>query len=154
MKKIEVITLKEREFLETEEGYVEAFKNEKKYPVFLTNYALRKGYDLGLIKSTLIADLLKISTVEDGATEKEQGQSALETFDERKILNVIYLAFLGANRNSNLDVDDFTDRYHASYTDQLELYINLIKGAIENSTNSFAKGLEKSTQRPSSNEKK
>lgn len=155
MKKIEVITLKEREILETEDGeFVEAFKNEKKYPVFITNYALRKGYDMGLIKSTLIADLLKIHTEEDGATEKEQGQSALEMFNEEKVLNVIYLAFLGANRKTDLDIDEFTERYHASYTDSLDLYIKLIQGALGNSTNGFAKGLEKSTQKPSSQEKK
>jgi len=157
-KKIYSIELKEVEIVSTnDEEFIEIEKNKRVYPVFLTNYALSKGYDMGILKSTLITDLVNIErnmkkTVED--SKEEQAGAILENIDEKKMLDVIFLAFVGANPRVAISQDEFLQQYHATFTEKVKLYFNIIASAVEADPNAFAEGLKKSQAKPDKNEKK
>lgn len=156
--KIQKITLKEVEVVEINGEYEKRFINEKTYPAFLTNAAIKKGNDEGLLDSSLFTDLLKMRDLnklfsKPGADEDEEKESvALNSFDEGKMINVVYLAFAGANRKSELTYEEFIDRYHYTLSDTLKLYVGLITDLITGD-NAFAKGLEKSAKKEKKNTK-
>ena len=155
-KKIYSIELKEVEILQAEgsEEFVEVVKNKRKYPVFLTNFSLSRGRDLGILKTSLMSDLLLIKNKTDnpnGKTEEDVAADAIADIEESKMLDVIYLAFIGANPKSDISKDDFLQQYHADYTEKVMLYFNIIAAAVSADPNAFSKGLEKST---ATNEKK
>lgn len=155
-KKIHSIELKEVEIVQVEgsEEFVEIVKNQRKFPVFLTNFSLSRGRDLGILKTSLMSDLLMIKTKKDnsnGKNEEDFAADAIADIEESKMLDVIYLAFIGANPKSNMTKDEFLQQYHADYTEKLMLYFNIIAAAVSADPNAFAKGLEKSTAK---NEKK
>ncbi|MGM7637573.1 hypothetical protein [Bacillus sp. Hm123] len=162
-KKIHVIELRETEFVQIEgtEEFTEVTKRKQKYPVYLTNYALSRGHDLGILKTSLITDLLKIKSglndleekkKQSGKENKEaEAEAVISNLDENKMMDVIYLAFLGANPNVSIDKYEFLKQYHAQYQDKVMLYFNIIATAVDADPNAFAKSLEKST---ASSEKK
>ncbi|MBS4171944.1 hypothetical protein [Bacillus sp. FJAT-49736] len=154
MKKIHSIILKEIEFKETDDGFEEVVKNEKKYPVYLTNHALRRGRDQGIVDSSLLSDLLEIEKGFNGKKQEDAARAVINGLSEEKMLNVIYLAFLGANPNSEYTFDDFLLRYHGDYSEIMTLYINIVSSSISSNNNRFAKALQDSTKAPSSKEKK
>lgn len=159
-KKIYSIELKEVEIVSPEgntEEFIEVVKNKRTYPVFLTNYALSKGYDMGILKSTLITDLVNIEkNMKKAATDskEEQAGAVLENLDEKKMLDVIYLSFVGANPKVTMTHDEFLQQYHATFTEKVKLYFNIISSAVEADPNAFAEGLKKSQAKPEKNEKK
>lgn len=155
-KKIYSIELKDQEFVQIEgsDEFVETFKNAKRYPVFLTNYALAKGHDMGLLKSSLISDLVKMKVAMDTGDPLKQEENLMQSIDEQKMLHVIYLAFKGANPSTNMSLDEFLQKYHAAFQEKLELYIKIIEAAIDASPNTFAEGLQKSTASAKADEKK
>lgn len=149
--KIRKITLKDVEYKEIEDGFEPVFTNEKNYPAFLTNYALKKGKENGLIKSSLFSDLLQFSNVEK---EGEVDPSIFENISEAQMLQTIYLAFVGANKSTELTIDDFLEKYHAPLDETIELYMNLIMDAVSSDPNKFADELKKSTSTSRKNGKK
>lgn len=159
-KKIYSIELKETEIVPREENsdeFIEIVRNRRKYPVFLTNFALSKGYDLGILKSTLVTDLVNISKSMKATSsddKEEQAGAVLENIDEKKMLDVIYLAFVGANPRVNISQEDFLQQYHASFTEKVQLYFNIVSAAVEADPNAFADGLKKSQAKPDKDEKK
>ncbi|MDZ5712238.1 hypothetical protein [Jeotgalibacillus haloalkalitolerans] len=158
-KKIQVIELKEIEFEEREvEGnteFVEVFKNKKKYPLYLSNAALKKGRDEGLIDGSLISDVIKLDAETKHITdEKEKGMKMLDSLPEHKLHALIYLAFKGANRQESFSLDEFLERYHYSHLETVRMYTSLIKDTMQQNQNAFADGLKKSTQGAKSGEKK
>lgn len=142
--------LKEIEFIEVDGEFERRFINEKSYPIFLTNASVKKGHDLGLLGSSLFTDLLKMKALEnvlnDTEDEDEAALNAMETFDESKMIHIIYLAFLGANRKSELTYYKFLELYHYTLPETIELYAKLITDLIS-TDNGFAKGLEQSTKK-------
>lgn len=142
--KIRKITLKALEFKETADGYEPIIISEKNYPAFLSNYALKKGKENGLIDSSLFSDLLKFQGL-----EKQKGNeidtSILNNIDETKMHQIVYLAFIGANKSTNISFDDFLEQYHEPLEETMELYMNLIMDAMSNDPNQFANSLQKST---------
>lgn len=154
--KIYSIELKDQEIVQVDgtEEFIATFKNKKQYPVFLTNYSLSKGHDMGLLKSSLLSDLLKLESVTKLDSEREQAEMIMQSIDEQKMLKVIYLAFKGANPSVDLSLDEFLQKYHANYQEKLELYMNIISAAIDSDSSAFAKGLKDSTQKIGTTEKK
>lgn len=153
-KKIHTVVLKELEFVEIEGEYQELYKNAKKYPLYLTNHALRRGRDLGLIESSMMSDVIEM---EKGFKGKEQEAAAKDTIadlSEEKMQNVIYLAFLGANPRTEYSIHEFLERYHEDYVSTVKLYFEVLKSSISDGENKFATGLKKATKKPSSKEKK
>jgi len=149
-KKIYSIELKEVEILPVEgsEEFVEVVKKQRKYPVFLTNFSLSRGRDMGILKTSLMSDLLLIKNKTDnsnGKTEEDVATDVIADIEESKMLDVIYLAFVGANPKSNMTKDEFLQQYHADYTEKLMLYFNIIAAAVSADPNAFSKSLEKST---------
>lgn len=148
--KIHKLTLKESEIREVNGEYEEVFFNEKTYPIYLSNYALKKGKEMGLIESSLFTDLLKMysmksATDEEGNVNPESiDPSALASLDETKAQKVIYLAFLGGNKKIEMTFDEFLELYHYTVVETLELYMELIVGLIDDEPNKFAQGLQKS----------
>lgn len=153
-KKIHTITLRELEFVEIEGEYKEVYKNEKKYPLFLSNHSLRRGRDMGLVRSSMINDLLGMEKSVKGKEDDDAARDLINDLSEEKMHNVIYLAFLGANPRSEYTIDDFLQRYHLDYTETLNLYLEILKSSVDGGNNKFAAGLRKSTKKPSSKEKK
>lgn len=62
--KIQKVELKEIEIVTVDGEFETRFVNEKIHPAFLTNAAVKKGYDTGLLESSLFEDLLKIMDLE------------------------------------------------------------------------------------------
>lgn len=147
---IQVVELKEIEFVEVDGEFEQRFVNAKKYPAFLTNASIKRGYDSGLLESSLFEDLLKLKGLEtlvNAANEDEE--TALEimsAFDEQKLISLIYLGVIGANRNLQMTLDDFLELYHLSFGETIQLYANLIMSFIGGS-NDFAKGLNAATKK-------
>ena len=157
--KIHKLTLKELEIREVNGEYEEVFFNEKTYPIYLSNYALKKGKEMGLIESSLFTDLLKMYSMKS-ATDQEGNinpeaidPSALANLDETKAQKVIYLAFLGGNKKIEMTFDEFLELYHYTIVETLELYMELIVGLIDDDPNAFADGLKKSTAKNSDKKK-
>ncbi|MEY9972264.1 hypothetical protein ABH966_002638 [Lysinibacillus sp. RC46] len=146
--KIQKVELKEVEVVEVDGEFEKRFVNTKVHPAFLTNAAVKKGYDTGLLESSLFEDLLKIKGLETLITQSDEEASLelLNAFDEQKLIAVIYLAAIGANKNLGLSFDEFLEKYHYSLTDTIQLYANLIVGLMSES-NEFAKVLHKQTKK-------
>ncbi|MDY8162685.1 hypothetical protein [Bacillus thuringiensis] len=152
--KVQKITLKEVEFVEVEDEYEQRFINKQNYPAFLTNYALKKGQEEGLITSSIIADIVKFQAL-DGLRDKDNKDlSALEQIDQTSIHKVIYMAFKGANPKEKLTFDDFLQKYHDSLAESMELYTKLVVDVISQDPNQFAAALKKSTSSGGNGEKK
>ncbi len=154
--KIQKIILKDSEIIEQNGEYTQVFTNEKTYPAFLTNYSLKKGKEFGLIESSLFGDLLKMQGLEKLTNKNNQGvvnPDAFDSLDETKMLQMIYLAFVGANKNTNLSVDEFLEKYHYSLEQTMEIYMNLIMNLMESDPNKFAAGLNKSTNKSNKGKK-
>lgn len=134
--KVLKITLADAEFIEVDDEYQIQYTNEKTYPAFLTNYALKKGKEMGLLDTSLASELISWGQ----AGDKDLG----ERFDEDKMLAIIYLAILGANRNFELTYEEFLDRYHYSLFDTMEIYNELLNSIAEQ-RNNFAEGFRRST---------
>lgn len=157
VKKIHVIELKETEFVQVEgtEDFTEVVRNKKKYPVYLTNYALSRGYDIGILKTSIIQDMLSIKNdLDDSKAAEDNAEALLNNIDENKMHDVIYLAFIGANPKENITKEEFLQQYHDSYTEKVQLYFNIITAAVDADPNAFAKGLENSMAKPNKDEKK
>ncbi|OAT73754.1 hypothetical protein [Parageobacillus thermoglucosidasius] len=154
--KVRKVTLKDVEIREVNGEFEKVFVNEKTYPVFLTNYALKKGKEMGLIESSLFTSLLKMQGVEAlvGGQTNDLDPSIFEQLDETKMQQVIYLAFIGANKNITMSFDEFLQKYHDPIEDTLELYMNLIVDLMSTDLNQFAKGLQQSTNKSAKNGKK
>ncbi|MDF2605899.1 MAG: hypothetical protein K0S34_89 [Bacillales bacterium] len=142
--KIEIVELKEMEFVEVEGEFKQVFKNQKRVPCFITNFAIKKGKELGLINGSLISDLFKLqnSVKENG----EVSSDAIDSLDETELQKVIYLGYVGANPNTELTFDEFIQKFHYSYEETVLLYVNLIEKTISNNPNLFAEGFKKSTK--------
>ncbi|WLR44481.1 hypothetical protein LC087_19460 (plasmid) [Bacillus carboniphilus] len=149
--KIQKVTLKDAVTQETSDGFEIIYKNEKTFPCFITNYALKRGRETGLIESSLLSDLVRLQGIERLSTNKNVNPNDVD-IDENKILATIYLGFLGGNPNTNYSFDDFLERYHDTYESSLNLYFNLITSQF--GKNKFVEGFEKSTDRSRKNGKK
>jgi hypothetical protein len=156
--KVRKVTLKDVEVREVNGEFERVFVNEKTYPVFLTNYALKKGKEMGLIESSLFSDLLKMKGLEalvnNDPNLNDIDSPVFERIDETKMLKLIYLAFIGANKNIDLSFDEFLQKYHESIEYTMELYMNLIADLMSTDPNQFAKGLQQSTNKSTKNGKK
>ncbi|HEF1856620.1 TPA: hypothetical protein R9Y23_005271 [Bacillus cereus] len=152
--KVQKITLKEVEFVEVEGEYEKRFINKQNYPAFLTNYALKKGQEEGLITSSIIADIVKFQALDGLRNEDNKDLSALEQIDQTSIHKVIYIAFKGANPKENSTFDEFLKKYHDSLAESMELYTKLVVDVISQDPNQFAAALKKSTNSGGNGEKK
>lgn len=146
--KIQKVVLKEMEFVAVGDEFEKRFINEKSHPAFLTNAAVKKGYDSGLLESSLFEDLLKIKGLEALVTQSDEEATLdlLNAFDEQKLIAVIYLAVIGANKNLGVSFEGFLELYHYPLTETIQLYANLIVGLLSES-NEFAKELQKQTKK-------
>lgn len=150
--KIQKVTLKEAQITEVNGEYQVQFVNEKTYPLFLTHYALKQGKELGLVETSLFSDLLKLQGLQKLSNLKEDEQADIdpaifENIDEVKMVQLIYLSFRGANKNSSLSLEDFLEKYHYSFDETMDLYMNLIVSLMDKDPNAFAAGLQKSTNK-------
>jgi hypothetical protein len=146
--KVQKVTLKEFEIVEVEGDFEKRFINEKNYPAFLTNASVKRGFETGLIETSLWEDLLKIMGLQS-VIEKNDEESTLQLmnmFDEQKLIAVVYLGVLGANKNVDLTFDSFIEKYHYDLAETIEIYANLITNLVTQDPNQFAKGLQQSTK--------
>jgi hypothetical protein len=144
--KIEKILLKESEIVEVEGQYKQIFKNQKAVPCFLTNYSLKRGKDLGLLKGSLIADVMKLIPLTKLKSADDIDPETMRELDELEMMKVIYVGCIGADKNFELDFDEFVSQFHESYEDTLILYTTLVSALIQKDPNQFAKGLKNSTK--------
>ncbi|MBO0586456.1 hypothetical protein [Sporosarcina sp. E16_8] len=143
--KIQKVTLKEAVSHEVEGEFEMIYTNEKTHPAFLTNAALKRGRDLGLIEGSLVGELAKLQDFERMTSGDETDLELLENFDDTKMIQVIYLAFIGANKSSGLSFDEFIDLYHGDFSETITLYIQLISDSMTKDGNNFAAGLKNGT---------
>lgn len=144
-KKIQVIELKDMRIVKEGEEYKQVFENKEILPCFLTNSAVKKGKDMGLLFSSLVADMMKLqgfANIESDSIPPE----LFESVDETEMQKVIYLGILGANKSRELTFDQFLEKFHYTFEDVLEIYMDIMQSLISSDPNSFAKGLKKSTK--------
>ncbi|SDY42822.1 hypothetical protein [Bacillus sp. 166amftsu] len=152
--KIQKITLKDIEFVKVDGEFEQRFVNEQEYPAFLTNYALKKGKEEGIIESSIISDLLKFQALEGIDKGNSSDLSAFEKIDQTSIQRIIYLALKGANPKVDLSFDEFLRKYHDSLAESMELYAKLVIDVISQDPNKFAAEFQKNTSTGSKGEKK
>lgn len=147
--KIETLKLKELETYEENGEFKSRYINEKKYPAYLTNAGMRRGRDLGLIEHGLMAevanlkDLMALESIQEG--DEMAALEALEIVDEDRMMTVIYLAFISANKDKEMSIEEFYELYHNDITQTLTLYVKLLTGAFSND-NKFAAEFKKATK--------
>lgn len=160
MAKIQSVKLNDIEIREVDGEFEEIEFNHQTVPAMLTNYAIERGHAMGLIKGSLVADLIGLyaSYASNGGsmeppTDGSQMQMPIETLnemgsmiDDQKITAVIYMACIGANRNFALSYDDFLIKYHADLSEKLQTYFNLISGLKKSDQNAFAKEFKMATK--------
>ncbi|KYG90017.1 hypothetical protein A0U40_09850 [[Bacillus] sp. KCTC 13219] len=149
--RIETVELSEVEFVEVNGGWEKKVINTKRHPAFLTNAAIKRGYDMGILESSLFEDLLKIKGLEtlskeQNEDEEKQASEFMKVLDEQKMQSVIYLGVIGANKNLGLTFDEFLELYHAPLTTTTKIYANLIVGLLAGN-NEFATALQKETKK-------
>lgn len=144
--KIQKVELEELEFVEVDGEYESRSINKEAFPAFLTNASLKKGKDEGYIEGSLLSELFKMSQLDKSADEdgKLSSESA-GLIDEDKVLKVIYLALLGANKNFKYSYHEFIERYNNPLEKSLEIYAKLIESTISDNKNQFAQELKKAT---------
>ncbi|WP_130068712.1 hypothetical protein [Bacillus albus] len=143
--KIQTVTLKDVGVQQVEGTYQKVYTNIKTYPAFLTNYAMKKGKELGILESSLFRDVLQFQALGGLETSEEINPEVLEQVDETNMHKVIYIAFTGANPDKKMSFDDFLRRYHEPLQTTMELYMNLVVDLIDQNPNRFAQALQKST---------
>lgn len=155
--KVQKLTLKEVEVVEVDGEFEKRFINAKTYPIFLTNAALQKGKQLGYLDTSLITDLVKlmplakrVKAVGVGENIDENTVQMMAEIDEQKMIHVIYLAFIGANRKEEKSFDEFIELYHLDFTETATLFMKLISDVISKDNN-FAKSLEQSMKKEKKN---
>jgi len=155
--KVSTIELKDVEVVELEDGsYDSRFVNPRKYPAFLTNRALKKGRNMGVTKSSLISDLIQMNSLfKSNQKGKENPEIDLESLtpeqaeiiEAENYLPVIYLGLLGANKNLDLDYDDFLDQYQGDLSQIIQDYMELVMPYIDQNSNEFKKEFENKTKK-------
>lgn len=135
--KVQKVILGDLAIKENENGEYEAvLENEKTYPAMLTNYALKKGEELGLLDSSLFDDVFAFAKLQNGDARD---------IDDIRVLSVIYLGIIGANKKLELTFEEFLDKYHQDMSVSIALFADLVTAAVEGKSNNFADGLRKST---------
>lgn len=153
--KIQKVILKELdEAIEVDGEFEARFINEKKYPAYLTNYAVKRGFDEGLIGSSLWEDLVKIKgmqsiveEIKDTGDQEEKGLKLMGAFDEQKLIAIIYLAVIGANKKLEITFDEFLEKYHYTLPETIELYAMLLTDLLSSNPNQFAGELQKAAKK-------
>jgi hypothetical protein len=145
--KIEKVVLKESEIVEVEGQYKQIFKNQKTVPCCLTNYSLKQGNDLGLLKGSLIADLFKLQPLAKVKSVEDIDPATMKDLDELEMMKVIYLGCIGANPKFEHGFDEFVLLYHEAYEQTFTLYFSLTSSLIKSDSNQFAMALKNSTKK-------
>lgn len=162
--KIQTVELKEMQIVEIEGEFQSSYGNVRKYPAFLTNASVKKGFDMGLLESSLFEDLLKLKSLEtiisnqkkkqkDNSDDMEDSAKTLAALNEQKLIAVVYLGVLGANKNLNMTFDEFLELYHYELPKTVEMYGKLIVGLVDKSNN-FANELGKQAKENKKKHKK
>lgn len=154
-KKIHSIELYDTEIVEREDGSFEEMKlNKRRYPLFISNYSLQKGRDLGYIQSSILEDLVNAySAMKSADNDEEAGVQVLKEIQQDKAIQVIYLAHLGAAKSNAMEFDDFLQKFHLDFSETIQLYSELVQTSVQGNENNFAKGLQQSTPSLDSKEK-
>lgn len=147
--KVQTVELKDLEFVTVNGEYQQRFINEKTYPAFLTNAAMKRGFDTGLIESSLWEDLIKIKGLESvvKSSDEKSALQAMNALDEQKMIAIVYLAVIGANKKLTISYDEFLERYHYSFDKTLQLYANLLTNMMSSNPNEFSGKLKNATKK-------
>ena len=146
MPAIQTVELVVKEVVEIDGEYKEIEKDKKRVPCVISNYALKRGKDSGLLEGSLIADLMQMENID--SKDEEKKIKAFQKIDQVEMAKLIYLGCIGANRKfaDNYSFDDFLEVLHYDFGELMEIYYNLLQGIMpEDKENGFAKGLKKST---------
>ncbi|MGV2927216.1 hypothetical protein RW115_01350 [Macrococcus capreoli] len=158
-KKIIAVELKELQIIEKEDGsYEHGYSNKTNYPAMITNFALKRGRDLGITEGALIADLFKLQNIAktnkkndddfinaDDILNDGVNEEGLDAISPEKITPVIYLGIIGANPKINLTFDEFLSKYHESVEVMMQQYSELIQGLFTENKGNYAKGYIEAT---------
>lgn len=147
--KIQKVVLKEMVIEEVNGEFEKSFINEKVHPAFLTNASVKRGFDEGLLESSLWEDLLAMKTLqaEFKKKDKEQVAKTISSLDEQKFIAIIYLGVLGANKNLTMTFDEFLEKYHEPFPTTIETYAHLITSLVSQDTNQFTQRFDKAAKK-------
>ena len=113
--------------------------DEETVPCVITNRALQMAAQMGVTKTSLVTDLMNLSTSKEGK---------VNDLDDFKILQTIYVGYLGGELLRGKDgpkytFEEFIDVYNASTIERTIVYNNL----LVKDENNFKKGIENSTRK-------
>lgn len=152
--KIKKIKLYKQRLVDKEDGYeLERFEEEE-VPCVITNRALKMCEQLGVTKSSLMRDIMFMSS---NAVENEDGEMALTTtVEDERMLAAIYVGYIGGhlllgNKEPYYSYDEFLDRYNIDLLESFNIYQDLALAT----QNEFAQEIVRSTKMdPGTGEKK
>lgn len=139
---IQKVTLQSIDVVEIEGEFKEVKGEKKVIPCMLTNYSVSKAKRQGLIKNSLITELLEMAP--EGKTDNIDYKSIVDKIDEEKCLITIYVGCLGANKNLGLTYDEFLQNYNETFETNVKLYVDLISSLVKRDNN-FADEFKKNT---------
>lgn len=139
---IEKVVLQKIDVVNIDGEFKEAKGEERIIPCMLTNYAVSQGKRIGLLKTSLVSELIDLAS--DGNIDDLNTNSVAKNLDEEKCLKAIYIGCLGANKNLGLTYDEFLELYHGTFIENVELYVKLVSDLIKKDNN-FANEFKKNT---------
>lgn len=150
--KIQKIKLYKRSLVEVGGEYEVEITDAEEVPCVITNRALKMCEQLGVTKTSLISDIMSMSS---SAKIDESGDMAItKTADDERVLAAIYVGYVGGQlmlgKNPDYDYDEFLNRYHADVGQAFSVYQEIIM--VEE--NDFVKEINRSTKKVGTGEKK
>jgi len=144
---VQTVELKTLQVYEEGGVYKEKYIDSEKHPAMLTNYSLKVGKDSGLIKGSLLADIMHLQKLQDVKDDPDQAAEAMERLDTTECLKVIFLACSGLKKDFKYSFDEFAERYHEDTQTTIQTYAELIADLADKDPNQFAKSLQDSTKK-------
>lgn len=129
-------------------------ENVRKKPLYLTNRAIKKGYDTGILASSLYTSLLSVyndKALHDikNMTEVQKEAASVAILDKinmSEVYAVVYLAYIGANKDDDMDMDSFLDAIDVTDMELITIYFALLQSLLATSNkDAFVKKLKQNT---------
>ncbi len=127
--KIMAIELGTRSIIKLEDGYHEKIENKYDIPLVLNAGGLQKARQLGIVESASLRELYQGDYGDDGFCTK-----------------VLYIGYLGANKNDILSLEDFSYKLLLEPDEILEKAYKLVFPELSEHSDNYLKEIEENTK--------
>lgn len=161
MTKLHVIELKDREIVEENGDFIQKVTHTERCPLFFNNRSLLVGKQTGILEKGLEQELFSMLAVLDPETVKSvtSGKSVgdedvnsnqlltlTEIISVDHMKDIIWLAYVGAQKDDCLNNDDFKEKYDEDFATIMKDYMAVLTTNFKDAgkENKFKQGLGKS----------